>query len=58
MLNAPTQFTSSVLPDAARKALVAASDKARDIGNELARAIYMNEAIAKIRREYPQYFRE
>lgn len=57
MINAPTQF-GSVLPDTAKKALIAAAEKARSIGNELRREIFLSEAIAKIRREYPQFFRE
>lgn len=55
MFNAPTQ---SSLPDAARNALIAAAEKAKSIGNELRREIFLSEAIAKIRREYPQFFRE
>jgi hypothetical protein len=58
MLNAPTQPASSILPDAAKNALIAAADKAKTIKGELARSIYMSDAIAKIRREYPNFFRE
>lgn len=58
MFNSPTQASGTLLPDAAKKALIAASEEAKRITNELARAIYMSDAIAKIRREYPQFFRD
>lgn len=48
---------SACLPSEAREALASAARAARLIVSDLAREKYLEEAIARVRKNYPAYFR-
>ncbi|MDR5743267.1 hypothetical protein QCE73_08880 [Caballeronia sp. LZ029] len=58
MLDTSMPFVASILPAVARDALIRAAVEAKQITQELRRDIYMDDVIAKIKREYPQFFRD
>lgn len=53
----PPAALSACLPTEAREALASAARAAKLIVSDLAREIYLEEAIARVRRNYPAYFR-
>lgn len=55
-LSAPAAL-SMCLPTEAREALASAARAAKLIVGELARERYLEEAIARVRKNYPAYFR-
>lgn len=53
----PPAALSACLPTEAREALASAARAAKLIVSDLAREIYLEEAVARVRRNYPAYFR-
>lgn len=49
---------SAVLPPDARIALARAAEEARSIKDDLARHAHVESAIARVRLQYPQFFKE
>lgn len=49
---------SAVLPPDARIALARAAEEARSIKDDLARDAHMEAAIARVKLQYPQFFKE
>jgi hypothetical protein len=49
---------SAVLPPDARIALARAAEEARSIKDDLARDAHVESAIARVKLQYPQFFKE
>lgn len=54
----PPHKLSALLPPEARLLLARAAQEAQKLENELAREVHIAEAIARVRLQYPQFFKD
>jgi hypothetical protein len=54
----PRQKLSALLPPEARLLLARAAQEAQQLKDELAREVHIAEAIARVRLQYPQFFKD